>query len=84
MNYKSIFSLTPANVVLFTWKEISVEGLTIADTHQLKEKVYSTMENKLREYKVAWLAPSTKGRSEALYCLLILITDVKRRFQFSG
>jgi 1-acyl-sn-glycerol-3-phosphate acyltransferase len=55
MNYKSIFSLTPGKCRAVYLEEISVEGLAIADTHRLKEKVYSAMENKLREYGAKWI-----------------------------
>jgi 1-acyl-sn-glycerol-3-phosphate acyltransferase len=61
MNYKSIFSLTPGKCRAVYLDEIPVEGLNITDTHLLKQKVYSIMENKLREYRVAWLPPSPGG-----------------------
>src|SRR5436190_7241550 len=56
MNYKSVFSLTPGKCRAVYLKEVSVEGLTLKDTHSLKEKVYSIMENKLKEYKTSWIA----------------------------
>jgi len=61
MNYKSIFSLNPGRCRAVYIEEISVSGLTIADTHELKEKVYSIMENKLREYHTAWIATSVNN-----------------------
>jgi 1-acyl-sn-glycerol-3-phosphate acyltransferase len=57
MNYKSIFSLTPGKCRSVYLDEIPVEGLNITDTHLLKEKVYSIMENKLREYRASWIKP---------------------------
>ena len=58
MNYKTVFSLTPGKCRAVYLEEIPVNGLTIADTHKLKEKVYSIMENKLREYGANWIQPS--------------------------
>ena len=55
MNYKSIFSLTPGRCRIVYLDEISVEGLTTEDITELKEKVYDIMENKLMEYKAAWI-----------------------------
>jgi 1-acyl-sn-glycerol-3-phosphate acyltransferase len=55
MNYKSIFSLTPGKCRSVYLEEIPVTGLTLNDTHSLKEKVYSIMEEKLKEYKVSWI-----------------------------
>jgi 1-acyl-sn-glycerol-3-phosphate acyltransferase len=57
LNYKSIFSLTPGRCRIVYLDEISVEGLTIADVPKLKEKVFVIMENKLKEYKAAWIRP---------------------------
>ena len=61
MNYKSIFSLTPGKCRAVYLDEIPVDGLTVADTSRLKEKIYLLMENKLREYNVSWLSPSPEG-----------------------
>lgn len=55
MNYKSIFSLNPGKCRAVYLKEIPVGGLTVTDTHWLKDKAYSIMENKLREYKASWI-----------------------------
>ena len=57
MNYKTVFSLTPGKCRAVYLEEIPVNGLTIADTHKLKEKVYSVMEKKLREYGARWIQP---------------------------
>jgi 1-acyl-sn-glycerol-3-phosphate acyltransferase len=62
MHYKNILSLTPGRCRIVYLNEIPVEGLTIADLTKLKDKVYAIMENKLREYKVAWIkTPAPKG-----------------------
>lgn len=58
MNYKTVFSLMPGKCRAVYLEEISVNGLTINDTHSLKEKVYSIMENKLREYNANWIRAS--------------------------
>jgi 1-acyl-sn-glycerol-3-phosphate acyltransferase len=55
MNYKNIFLMTPGRCRVIYLGEIPVEGLTINDTAKLKEKVFVIMENKLREYKAAWI-----------------------------
>jgi len=55
MHYRNIFSLTPGRCRIVYLNEISVEGLTIADVTKLKEKVYTIMENKLKEYSVTWI-----------------------------
>jgi 1-acyl-sn-glycerol-3-phosphate acyltransferase len=61
MHYKTVFSLTPGKCRAVYLEEIPVNGLTIADTYKLKEKVFAIMENKLKEYHVAWLSSSPKG-----------------------
>jgi len=61
IHYRNIFSLTPGRCRMIYLNEIPVEGLTIADITKLKEKVYEIMENKLREYKAAWISPTPKG-----------------------
>jgi 1-acyl-sn-glycerol-3-phosphate acyltransferase len=55
LNYKSIFSLSPGRCRAVYLEEIPVDGLTIEDTAKLKEKVFSIMEVKLREYKASWV-----------------------------
>ena len=57
MNYHSIFSLNPGRSRSVFLDEISVEGLTTDDIEMLREKVFSIMGKKLREYKVSWIAP---------------------------
>jgi 1-acyl-sn-glycerol-3-phosphate acyltransferase len=55
MHYRSLFSLTPGISRILYLDEIPVEGLTTADVVKLKEKVYVIMEEKLKEYKAAWI-----------------------------
>jgi 1-acyl-sn-glycerol-3-phosphate acyltransferase len=52
MSYKSFFSLTPGRCRILYLEEIPVNGYTLADLSQLKEKVYAVMEKKLIEYRV--------------------------------
>ena len=59
MNYESIFSLNPGRCRIVYLAEIPVDGLTVADTAKLKEKVFVIMENKLKEYKAAWIRRET-------------------------
>jgi 1-acyl-sn-glycerol-3-phosphate acyltransferase len=54
-NYKSIFSFTPGKARIVYLDEIPVEGLTLKDVKQLKEKVYAIMEEKLVAYKASWI-----------------------------
>lgn len=61
LNYKSILSFTPGRCRIVYLNEVPVEGLTIADVAKLKENVYAIMENKLREYKAAWIPLTPKG-----------------------
>ena len=55
MNYKSIFSITPGKCRAIFLDEIPVEGLTHQDVATLKQKVYTLMDAKLREYKASWI-----------------------------
>jgi len=55
MHYRSLFSLTPGKCRIIYLDEISVEGFTSANITALKEKVYSIMEQKLREYRASWI-----------------------------
>ena len=56
-NYNSLFSLTPGKSRIVYLDEIPVDGLTIKDVKDLKEKVYKIMEEKLIEYKASWIKP---------------------------
>jgi len=62
MNYRSIFSLTPGRNRVVYLEEIPVDGLTQKDVPVLKEKVYSLMDHKLREYKASWIKSSIVNR----------------------
>jgi 1-acyl-sn-glycerol-3-phosphate acyltransferase len=55
MNYKSVFSVNPGRCRIVYLNEIPVEGMTIDDIAKLREKVYDIMEQRLRQYKVAWI-----------------------------
>jgi 1-acyl-sn-glycerol-3-phosphate acyltransferase len=50
MPYESVFHMSPGRSRILYLEEIPVSGLTIADVSFLKEKVYSIMEAKLKEY----------------------------------
>ncbi len=58
LSYMSIFSLTPGKCRAAYLDEVSVQGLTMADAQKLKEKVFSIMETKLREYHATWIQPA--------------------------
>ncbi|MFY7965044.1 MAG: lysophospholipid acyltransferase family protein [Chitinophagaceae bacterium] len=51
LHYKSIFNLTPGKNRAVYLKEIDVNGLTIKDLPELKQKVYIAMEDGLRRYR---------------------------------
>jgi 1-acyl-sn-glycerol-3-phosphate acyltransferase len=55
LHYESIFSLTPGRCRVIYLQEVSVEGLGIKDVKDLKERVYSLMEEKLIAYKASWI-----------------------------
>jgi 1-acyl-sn-glycerol-3-phosphate acyltransferase len=55
MHYGSVFNLRPGTSRSIFLEEISVEGLTMNDLLTLKKKVYETMEQKLIQYKAAWI-----------------------------
>lgn len=61
LQYQNIFSLNPGKCRLVFLDEIPVAGLTLADTEDLKWKVYEVMERKLVEYNVGRMA-SKVGR----------------------
>ena len=48
-------SFNPGRCRVLFLDEVSVSGLTAHDTDKLKENVFHLMENKLREYRVAWI-----------------------------
>ncbi len=53
-----IFSLTPGRCRMVYLDEIGVEGMTADDVGELKQKVFSVMEKKLRMYQASWITPS--------------------------
>lgn len=55
MHYRSFFSLAPGKCRIIYLDEIPVQGLTSSDIASLKEKAYSIMEKKLREYSASWI-----------------------------
>ncbi len=59
MHYGSVFNLRPGLSRSIFLDEIPVEGLTMNDLLTLKQKVYQTMEQKLLEYKAAWITPNS-------------------------
>ena len=55
LHYQGIFSLTPGKSRIVYLDEIPVEGMTSADVLKLKEKVFVIMEEKLKQFKAAWI-----------------------------
>ena len=55
MHYSSIFSVTPGKSRAIYLPEVSVKGYSLENTDDLKNKVYSLMEQGLRKYKAAWI-----------------------------
>ncbi len=50
MHYGEVFTLTPGKNRVVFLEEISVQGLSIVDLENLKNKVYIIMEEKLKQY----------------------------------
>ncbi|HLF47273.1 MAG TPA: lysophospholipid acyltransferase family protein [Chitinophagaceae bacterium] len=55
LHYKNLFTLTPGKSRTVFLEEVDVDGLTIEDIPDLKQKVYTLMEKKLLEYKASWI-----------------------------
>lgn len=55
MSYETVFSLNPGRCRIVYLEEIPVEGLAAEDIPSLKQKVFSIMENKLKEYHISWI-----------------------------
>jgi 1-acyl-sn-glycerol-3-phosphate acyltransferase len=55
MHYRNLFTLNPGKSRSVFLEEINVEGLTLDDVSDLRQKVYDIMETKLKEYKVSWI-----------------------------
>lgn len=59
LHYKNLFTLTPGKSRTVFLEEVDVDGLTIEDIPDLKQKVYTLMEKKLIEYKAGWITTQT-------------------------
>lgn len=57
MNYKSVFLISPGRSRAVFLDEIETAGMTAKDVNLLKEKVFKIMEQKLIQYKAAWILP---------------------------
>lgn len=57
MPYTGLLTMTPGRSRLLYMEEIPVKGLVMADLPALKQQVYALMEQKLIEYKAAWITP---------------------------
>jgi 1-acyl-sn-glycerol-3-phosphate acyltransferase len=66
LSYKNIFSLNPGRSRSVFLEEISVEGMTLKDVKQLKEKVYKLMEDKLIQYQAGWIQSAEEKRTGKL------------------
>ena len=55
MHYGTVFSICPGPCRIVYLEEVPVAGMSAEDLPALKEKVYRIMEQKLREYKAAWI-----------------------------
>ncbi|HEY4149140.1 MAG TPA: lysophospholipid acyltransferase family protein [Chitinophagaceae bacterium] len=51
LHYSSLFSLAPGKSRAVFLPVVSVEGLQVADSEELKDRVYKMMEDALRKYK---------------------------------
>jgi len=66
LNYKNIFSLSPGRSRSIYLEEVSVEGMTLKDVTELKEKVYKLLEDKLIQYKAGWIKETPVANTEKL------------------
>ncbi len=55
MRYEYFFSITPGRSRTVFLEEVSVEGLTVSQTQELKKRVYDIMEKKLIAYNASWI-----------------------------
>jgi len=55
LRHDNIFSLNPGNARIIYLEEVSVAGLTAADTKMLKARVFELMEAQLIHYKASWI-----------------------------
>ena len=51
MHYRGFFELTPGRSRVVYLQEVNVQGYSIDQLHELKQKVYNQMEEGLRRYK---------------------------------
>lgn len=57
LHYRYMFTLTPGKSRSVFLEEVPVDGLTLEDVPELKQKVFELMEKKLIEYKASWIVP---------------------------
>ncbi|PWT96399.1 MAG: 1-acyl-sn-glycerol-3-phosphate acyltransferase [Bacteroidetes bacterium] len=55
MHFEHILTLNPGRSRAIYLEPVPVEGLTMKDLPALREKVYSIMDKKLREYNASWI-----------------------------
>jgi 1-acyl-sn-glycerol-3-phosphate acyltransferase len=55
MHYESLLTLTPGRSRSVFLDEISVQGLTLKNLHELKQKVFAVMEAALRRHNASWI-----------------------------
>lgn len=56
MHYQHIFSMTPGKCRAVFLEPVEVAGMNQKQLSELKERVYSLMDKKLREYKASWIS----------------------------
>jgi 1-acyl-sn-glycerol-3-phosphate acyltransferase len=66
MHPHNILPLSPGKSRSVFLEEIPVEGLTLKDVKNLKEKVKQVMEAKLIEYKASWISPVMVGANQKM------------------
>jgi 1-acyl-sn-glycerol-3-phosphate acyltransferase len=64
MPYTGLFTMNPGRCRVLYMAEIPVAGLVQADLPALKQHVYALMEQKLIEYKAAWISESQEVKSQ--------------------
>lgn len=63
MHYQGFFTLRPGKSRAVFLEEVPVDGLTMEDVPDLKQKVYELMERKLIEYKASWIKGPVNSES---------------------
>jgi 1-acyl-sn-glycerol-3-phosphate acyltransferase len=63
LHYSSVFSLTPGISRSIFLEEIPVDGYTLKDLADLKNKVYTMIEQKLLDYNASWIEIATPDLS---------------------